>query len=125
MFIDTMRGLHCHSSSDNMLIQKKEDDMATMGILETLARGDLDTVLERIERDYSPGALEALAAADPSWRADLERAEREVGSLYAELREADLTVARWRRAVTDLTRLWARVREAEADCQPMSLGEVA
>jgi hypothetical protein len=103
----------------------EEDDMATMGILETLARGDLDAVLDRIERDYYPGALESLTAADPLWRADLERAEREVGSLYEALREADLTLSRWRQAMTDLTRLWARVGRVAADPEPMSLGEVA
>jgi hypothetical protein len=99
--------------------------MATMGILETLAREDLDAVLDGIERDYHAGALDTLTAADPAWRADLERTEREVASLYEALREADLTLSRWRRAMTDLTRLWARVGEVEAGREPMPLGEVA
>jgi hypothetical protein len=97
----------------------------TMGMLETLARADLDAVLDRIERDYRTGMLDALLAADPAWRGDLERTEREVGRLYEALREADLTLSRWRRAVTDLTRLWAQIGRAEAAPGPVALGEVA
>ena len=97
--------------------------MAAMGILETLARVDLEAMLDQIGRDYHPGALDALAAADPVWWAELERTEREVGSLFEALREADVTLIRWRRALTDLTRLWARV--AEARPEPAALGEVA
>jgi len=99
--------------------------MKGMGILETLACSDLDTMLEQIGRDYHPGALDALTAADPAWRAELERTEREVGSLYDGLREADVTLIRWRRALTDLTRLWARVGEIDVRSGPVSLSEVA
>jgi hypothetical protein len=99
--------------------------MAATGILETLARADLEAMLDQIGRRYTPGALDALTAADPGWREALERTEREVGSLYHALREADVTLLRWRRALGELTCLWARVAEAGDRVGGVSLGEVA
>jgi len=87
--------------------------MATTGVLEMLARADMDALLEDLRRNYRPGALEALTARDPAWRAEIDRVEQEVGSLYAALREADGTFTRWRRAVGELRRLWARVEGVE------------
>jgi hypothetical protein len=98
---------------------------ARVGVLEVMARADLDAVLEGIERRYRPGALEALTAADPTWRLELDRIEQEVGGLYEALREADATVARWRRALAELSRVWARVGELETVQGPEILGEVA
>lgn len=88
--------------------------MATTGVLETLARADLDALFED-RRAYRPGALEVLSDREPEWREALERAEREAGGLYEALREADLTFARWRAAVGELRRLWARVDAVEAE----------
>jgi hypothetical protein len=85
--------------------------MAERGSLETMARRDLDALLDEIGSDYRPGALEALSGADPEWRAELERVEREVGALYLTLCEADQAIADWRRAVAELVRLWRRVHE--------------
>jgi hypothetical protein len=101
--------------------------MATTGVLEMLARADLEVHLDEIRRRYRPGAFEALAARDPEWRAALERAEQEVGELYDALREADLTHARWRHAVADLRRLWARLGEVapEAGADEGALDRVA
>ena len=78
--------------------------MAGTGVLETLARADLDALLAEVSHAYRPGALEALSAVDPEWWGAVERAEREVGELYDELREADLTLARWRHAVGERRR---------------------
>ena len=99
--------------------------MAGTGVLETIARTDLEALLDEVGRTYRPGALEALAVADPEWRGAVERAEREVGGLYEALREADLTLARWRRAVGELRRLWARAAEVDAVPEVTSLEEVA
>ncbi len=85
--------------------------MATTGVLEMLARADLDALLEDLARSYRPGALETLSAREPAWRAEIDRVEQEVGSIYEALREADGTFARWRQAVGELRRLWARVEE--------------
>ncbi len=87
--------------------------MATTGVLEMLARADMDALLEDLRRNYRPGALEALTARDPAWRAETDRVEQEVGSLYEALREADGTFTRWRQAVGELRRLWARVEGVE------------
>lgn len=87
--------------------------MATTGVLEMLARADLDALLEDLARTYRPGALEALSARDPAWRAEVDRVEQEAGSIYEALREADGTFTRWRQAVGELRRLWARVEGLE------------
>ena len=55
----------------------------------------------------------------------LERAEREVGTLYAELCEADGTLVRWREAVGELYRVWSRVNDAGAEDPALVLEEVA
>ena len=52
---------------------------------------------------------------DPEWHAALERAEREVGALYARLCEADGTLERWREAIGELYRVWSRVNEAPVE----------
>jgi len=85
--------------------------MAGAGVLETIARVDLEAVLEEVGRGYTPGALETLAVTDPEWRGAVDRAEQEVGGLYEALCEADGTLARWRQAVGELRRLWARAGE--------------
>jgi hypothetical protein len=90
-----------------------------------LARADLDALFEDLGRGYEPGALDRLSARDPEWRAELERAEAEVGGLYEALREADFTFARWRRAVTELRRLWARVEGARSPAEAGALDRVA
>ena len=95
--------------------------MGTTGVLETLARADLDALLEDVRTRYQSGSLEAMSDRDPEWRALLERAEQDVGGLYEALREADTTLTRWRRAVGELRRLWDRVDAAP----PESLREVA
>jgi hypothetical protein len=95
------------------------------GILETMARADLDALLDEVGREYQPGALEAMATRDPEWRGALERVEREVGGLYAALREADQTLAQWRQAVGDLRRLWTRLAQANPESRTGSLEEVA
>lgn len=88
--------------------------MEPAGVLETLARADLDALLRQITRHYRSGALEELVEADPAWSAALDDAEREVGSLYEAMRDADGVLARWRQALSELSRLWARVGGAEA-----------
>jgi hypothetical protein len=95
--------------------------MAGTGPLETLAKTDLDALLEDLRARYRPGTLEALSARDPEWRAAVDRVEREVGGLYEALREADATVGRWRVAVIELSRLWGRLE----DVPPEYLQEVA
>lgn len=99
--------------------------MVGMGLLEMMARADLSALHAEIARVYAPGALEALALADPAWRAALDRTEREVGELYEALREADATLRRWRRGVTELTRLWTRVTEPPVRADGVPLEEVA
>jgi hypothetical protein len=86
--------------------------MKRAGLLETMASSDLETVTQAVGRSYRSGSVERLMAYDPAWRDAVERAEREVGSLYAELCLADETLRRWREAVGELYRVWARVNEA-------------
>jgi hypothetical protein len=85
--------------------------MGATGVLEMLARADLDALVEDLRGRYQAGALERLSARDPEWRAAVERVEEEVGALYAALQTADATFARWRRAVSELRRLWGRLDE--------------
>lgn len=99
--------------------------MRRAGLLETMASGDLEAVTRAVERGYRPGDFERLAARDPEWRDALERAEREVGTLYATLVEADDTLVHWREAVGELYRLWARVNEAPVEDRAPVLEEVA
>jgi hypothetical protein len=95
--------------------------METTGVLETLARADLEALLADVRTRYQAGLLEAMSDRDPEWRAALDRAERDVGGLYAALREADTTLTHWRQAVGRLRRLWDRLDATAAE----SLGEVA
>lgn len=90
--------------------------MAGTGVLEMLAKADLDVLLEELRTRYRAGALEALSARDPEWRAALDRAEREVGGLYEALRAADATFTRWRVAMSELRRLWGRLEEVRPEC---------
>jgi hypothetical protein len=94
-------------------------------LLETMASGDLEAVTRAVGRGYRPGSVERLAARDPEWREALEQAEREVGTLYAALCEADATLARWREAVGELYRVWSRVNEGPAEDEAPVLEEVA
>ena len=98
--------------------------MVRTGLLETMARADLDAVLEMVADGYRPGALDAMAAQDPEWRAALERAEREVGALYDALGEADLTLSRWRQAVAELYRVWSRVNQGPVGAEVSALPEL-
>jgi len=83
-----------------------------IGVLEAMARADLDALLDGVAAAYRPGALEVLSVTDPAWRAALDQAEREAGAVLRELREADAALTRWRRALAALTQLWGRVAEA-------------
>jgi hypothetical protein len=87
--------------------------MRRAGLLETMASGDLEAVTRAVGRAYRPGSVERLAARDPEWRAALDQAEREVGTLYAALCEADDTLGRWREAIGELYRVWSRVNDRE------------
>jgi hypothetical protein len=98
--------------------------MRRAGLLETMASGDLEAVTLAVGRGYRSGSAERLAAQDPEWHAAVERAEREVGALYAALCEADATLVRWREAVGELYRVWARVNDAAAEDEVV-LDEVA
>jgi hypothetical protein len=89
--------------------------MQRMGLLEGIARGDLEELLERVGSGYRPGSVERLTAEDPGWREALDRAEAEVGALYEALSQADVTLGRWRRAMAELSRLWLRVAERPGD----------
>lgn len=89
--------------------------MTRAGLLETMASGDLDAVTRAVGRSYRAGSVERLAAQDPQWGEALERAEREVGTLYAALCEADGTLVRWREAIGELYRVWSRVNEVAAE----------
>jgi hypothetical protein len=89
--------------------------MRRAGLLETMASGDLEAVTRAVGRGYRPGSVERLAARDPEWHAALERAEREVGALYASLCAADGTLERWREAIGELYRVWSRVNDAPAE----------
>jgi hypothetical protein len=88
--------------------------MKVMGVLEGVARGELETLLDRVAQDYRPGGLEAMSATDPAWRAALDRAEQEAGLVLAELRVADRTLLRWRATLAELARLWQRLDDAPA-----------
>jgi hypothetical protein len=102
--------------------------MRRAGLLETMASGDLEAVTRAVGRGYQPGSVERLAVRDPEWHEALERAEREVGTLYAALCEADGTLVRWREAVGELYRVWSRVndmRAEPADDDALVLEEVA
>lgn len=100
--------------------------MRRIGFLEAMARADLDALLEAVGRDYRPGTLERVSASDPEWREAIEQTERDAGTLYEALCRADTTLARWRQAVAELHRLWARIHDApgRVDEEP-SLEEVA
>ena len=89
--------------------------MRRAGLLETMASNDLEILTQAVGRRYRTGSVDRLLAQEPAWREDVERAEREVGALYAELCAADATVRRWREAVTELQRVWSRVNEAPAE----------
>lgn len=80
------------------------------GVLEGMARAELEELVESIGVGYRPGSVERLAMRDPAWREALDRAEAEVGTLYEAMQEADLTLSRWRRAMAELSTLWLRVR---------------
>lgn len=102
--------------------------MTTIGPLQALARIDLDALLADIGARYEPGTLDLASALDPEWRAALDRAEREVGSLYQTLCEADAALADWRRAVAELGRVWRRLEAgipAPAEAAPPALEQVA
>ena len=99
--------------------------MRRAGLLETMASGDLEAVTQAVGRGYRAGSGEHLAARDPEWREAIERAERDVGMLYAALCEADDTLVSWRAAVGELYRVWSRVNEASADSEAPVLEEVA
>ena len=99
-----------------------------MGLLEAMARADLDVLLEEIGCHYRSGAFEAMTAADPEWRAALDRAEAEVGGLFQTLCEADAALAEWHRAMATLSRLWREVHDPPAAApapEPGLLEEVA
>jgi hypothetical protein len=98
--------------------------MSGTGVLETMARADLDALVDELRREYRPGALDALAARDPEWRWAIERAEQQVGSLYEAMREADQTLAQWRQAVGHLRRLWVKA-EHTPSADSTSLSDVA
>ncbi|HEX2500312.1 MAG TPA: hypothetical protein VHO73_02565 [Methylomirabilota bacterium] len=99
--------------------------MRRAGLLETMANGDLEAVTRAVGRGYRPGSVERLAARDPAWGEALEQAEREVGTLYATLCEADGTLVRWREAVGELYRLWSRVNDVPVEDEVPVLEEVA
>lgn len=100
--------------------------MRRSGLLETMASGDLEAVTRAVGRGYRAGSVERLAARDPEWREALEQAEREVGTLYAQLCQADDTLVRWREAIGELYRVWSRVNDAAVEDEaPVILEEVA
>jgi hypothetical protein len=99
--------------------------MARAGLLETMASADLDVLTGALGRGYRPGSTERLAAQDPAWHEEVERVEREVGALYGALCEADRTLLRWREAVAELYRVWARVNEPPVEDALPVLDEVA
>jgi hypothetical protein len=88
--------------------------MKRAGLLETIASEDLEAVTRAVGRGYRSGSVERLTELDPSWREAVERAEREAGTLYAELCAADGTLRRWREAVAELHRVWGRVNDVPA-----------
>ena len=100
--------------------------MRRAGLLETMASGDLEAVTRAVGRGYRAGGVERLAARDPEWREELERAEGEVGTLYAQLCQADDTLIRWREAISELYRVWSRVNDAAVEDEAVvHLEEVA
>lgn len=99
--------------------------MATAGVMETIARGDLEALLEDVSRRYRPGTLEALADADPAWRGAVDHAEREAARLYEALQEADVALAQWRQTVAELRRLWERAASAGSPPATPALDDVA
>jgi hypothetical protein len=99
--------------------------MRRAGLLETMASGDLEAVTRAVGRGYRAGSIERLAAQNPEWHAAVERAEREVGTLYAALCEADATLLRWREAVAELYRVWSRVNDLPVEDEAPVLEEVA
>jgi hypothetical protein len=99
--------------------------MRRAGLLETMASGDLEAVTRAVGRGYRAGSIARLAAQNPDWHAAVERAEREVGTLYAALCEADATLLRWREAVGELYRVWSRVHDAPIEDEAPVLEEVA
>lgn len=99
--------------------------MPAMGLLETMAKTDLDALMDEIARHYRPGAYDALEAADPEWRASVERLEREVGGLYERLRGADQLLAQWRQAMSELYHLWRRIEGVTPASRMVTLEEVA
>lgn len=99
--------------------------MERSGLLQTMARADLDALLDAVGTGYRPGTIELLSATDPEWREALDRVERDAGALYQALCEADQTLARWRQAVAELYRLWARVHEVPGVAEELVLEEVA
>jgi len=98
--------------------------MRGSGLLETMARTDLDALLDEIGRHYRSGAFEALEVADPGWRGEVERKEADVGQLYDALARADTLLVQWRQAMSELYRLWRRVEEVSPEVA-MSMEEVA
>jgi hypothetical protein len=95
--------------------------MTGAGVLETIARVDLEALWEEVGRRYEPGALEVLVRSEPEWSGAVDRAEAEVGGLYEALREADRTLARWREAVGELRQLWGRAGSRVASAEgPLS-----
>jgi hypothetical protein len=103
--------------------------MARAGLLETMARADLEDLVVEVGRWYRPGALDRATADDPAWRQALDRTEEEVGALYASLCDADETLGRWRLALAELRRLWERLGRTpaleEEPAGPPVLREVA
>ena len=89
--------------------------MRGSGLLETMARTDLDALLDEIGRHYRTGAFEALEMEDPGWRGEVERKEAEVGQLYEALARADTLLVQWRQAMSELYRLWRRVEEVSPE----------
>jgi hypothetical protein len=99
--------------------------MGGTGFLEAMARADLEAITAAVAQGYRGGSAERLAEHDPAWREALDRTEAEVGALFVALCEADATLLRWRRAVAELYRLWARLREVSLEEAPRVLEEVA
>ena len=89
--------------------------MRSSGLLETMARTDLDALLDEIGEHYRPGAFEALEVDDPGWRGEVERKEAEVGQLYEALAKAYTLLVQWRHAMSELYRLWRRVEEVRPE----------
>jgi hypothetical protein len=97
-------------------VERKEDQPmkrveGPIGVLEALARAELDALLDRVAAVYRPGTLEALSVADPAWRASLDQAECEAGRILRELRSADAALRSWRGVLDELARGWERVTE--------------